>query len=586
MVKLSLFGAKLLLLSLPLQPVGGCTNIGSTPTWKEFTHELNRREEGFGSRRPFCPFVIEGENCPTADDPGYQVQFYLDLSCGDFHGGTGDGCQIHCPYAHIEVAPFAWLDIFSFHLSGSKSTFLTLGEGADVFGSRLTFSNNGSPDDSLQGGAIHIGHNARLQLEQPVFRGNAAYWGAAIFNQGELIIDGGDLSENKARYGGAVHNLGTLSVSGSNIYGNMATLDGGAINNAGSLSLEGCYVHHNQAAMGGALFIEGNQTSTLFVNAFQSNVADEAGPAILVVGDTSIINSAGNEGCGNEGEDSHRQCNGIATVDSECNEFQKQCIVPSVEPSLSPMEPSNLPSSTPSSQPSTMPSAEPSLAPSIAPTGKPSLTPSEQDSASPSLEPSTSQSPSVSSEPSQSLEPSNDLSKQPSASPSHLPTSGGSLQPSDSLEPSSSQSPSASPEPSQSAKPTNKPTSLRVTGSSSSSQRQSSLHKNFVSLSLSPTPVSTSEKPTWTNSVYPSASDSPSLSTQFSLPASNEWKSTALPREPIMGEDPQSSQSPSVSPSESNSPSIDVSWSSSSSSTPALTSLSPSSSNHPSLRSR
>eukprot|EP00523_Entomoneis_sp_CCMP467_P008168 CAMPEP_0168739418 /NCGR_PEP_ID=MMETSP0724-20121128/11453_1 /TAXON_ID=265536 /ORGANISM="Amphiprora sp., Strain CCMP467" /LENGTH=384 /DNA_ID=CAMNT_0008786821 /DNA_START=280 /DNA_END=1434 /DNA_ORIENTATION=- len=349
-----------LLLLITLKGCEACTNIGSTPTWNEFMVALADRENGLSP--PFCSFTIEGDNCPPPNDIGYTVNGYLDLSCSDFGGGTGDGCIINCDHARINVGPFALMDMYSFDLGGSQDTFLVIGMGAEVFGSRMSFTNNGSLQNGVKGGAIRVEPSALLTLEAPVFRENKAGWGGAIYSQGATRIEGGDFSDNKANEDGGAIFMATES----------------------SLEVENSRFRRNRANRGGGIFTQARYqsgSSTINSNTWISNEATEIGPAICLAPNADLIPQEDNRGCGNS--DSSITCDGIAFASNgDCVEFDQQCIIP----------------------PSDSPTASPTQAPTRAPTFQPSLQPSV--SSAPSESPSRTHQPTVSPAPSLSSSPS------------------------------------------------------------------------------------------------------------------------------------------------------------------------------------
>jgi len=560
----------LLLLNWITSVQANCSNIGTNPSWDTFMSSLHDREMGRGvsSRQPFCPFTIEGDQCPEEGNAGYFVQFYLDLSCDDFSGGTGDGCFINCPHARITVTPFAFMDMFSFHLGGStKQTFLTIGQGADVFGSKMTFTNNGSLDPTIDGGAIKVEPLANLYLEAPVFRGNQAGRGGAIFNEGTVTIDGGELSGNRADYGGAVYTTNSFEIvsSGALLSDNTATVEGGAIHHSGNkLDVRRAIFLRNRASWGGGLFTLTHHI-TILTNIWQENGAERLGPAVLLAaGSVDTMTRGGNQGCGNEPVESPKHCDGVSTMDMECVEFDEKCTLPTSPPTLSPtLEPTQQPTTqspttTPSFSPSQLPSSTPST--SLTPTSAPSLAPSSH----PSIAPSSSLSPSAY----PSTIPSSTPSIYPSSNPSSLPSSNPSSTPS--IIPSSMASsiPSSIPSSMPSLVPSMNPT-LEDSESPSWISEQPSWISEQPSLSLQPS-----------ESNYPSANPSPKPSLRPTSPPSISGAPSDLPSLSSM---PSSSDMPSEAPSSA------VSYEPSYSSSPSLrttskpsTSVQPSSSSAPS----
>lgn len=164
---------------------------------------------------------------------------------------------------------------------GSDKTFVDGDENGSVF----TIGGNNSDIDvkltgiTIQGGSSEIGgginNYGRLVIEDSIITGNVAEFGGGIFNHngtstvtinrvniignsvtydgagvynsvGTLIINGGNITENKAEVGAGVFNdLGQVIMKDGNITKNIATQRCGGILNDGSLDFEGGSVVKN-----------------------------------------------------------------------------------------------------------------------------------------------------------------------------------------------------------------------------------------------------------------------------------------------------------------------------------------------------
>lgn len=160
------------------------------------------------------------------------------------------------------------------------NTAVTNGGAVYVEGSVLTSQNdvfvkNKAADASGKGGAIYVGHNGSVLVENGRFEENSAHRGGAILNEdGSLVIVRNSLfSKNTAsQYGGALfHGNGQFEIYDSEFTGNTSGASGGAIATGfrGS-TLNGVYHGNyiedstftgNKASYGGgALYNQGNLT--------------------------------------------------------------------------------------------------------------------------------------------------------------------------------------------------------------------------------------------------------------------------------------------------------------------------------------
>ncbi len=134
---------------------------------------------------------------------------------------------------------------------------------------------------------------ATLKLNRiAMSNGYTTLWGAAIINQGSVVIAESDLSENAATFlGGAVFNFGTLTVKDSIFSNNSAPVSGGgAILNDGTVTISNSAFLNNSANSGGAI---DNSSGTLLVtdSLFLNNTATDIGGGILNDDTTEIKRS-------------------------------------------------------------------------------------------------------------------------------------------------------------------------------------------------------------------------------------------------------------------------------------------------------
>lgn len=127
--------------------------------------------------------------------------------------------------------------------------------------SGLTIQNGdpGTLEDAqaYYGGGISIVGNATLTLSSVSIRGNRAYKGGGLMNNGGIIhIEDSAIVENTAEYGGGIVNQGVLDLVRSSIESNHAEIDGGGILSATDITMQDCTVNQNTSSeSGGGLYL-------------------------------------------------------------------------------------------------------------------------------------------------------------------------------------------------------------------------------------------------------------------------------------------------------------------------------------------
>ena len=101
-------------------------------------------------------------------------------------------------------------------------------------------------DANNNGGIFKINTGVSVYLSGvTLVNGNSDY-GAAIYNEGDLVLDGCTFSNNVAtQNGGAIYNTATLDVNDCILSDNIATYRGGAIYNEGTLTVTGSTIDSN-----------------------------------------------------------------------------------------------------------------------------------------------------------------------------------------------------------------------------------------------------------------------------------------------------------------------------------------------------
>jgi len=188
------------------------------------------------------------------------------------------------------------------HIDITNGTFSN--NSADVAGAMFNEGNlviNG--DSSFTGnnatniaGAICNYVDAVLEINGADFSKNTADWEAgAIMNYGDAKISGALFDQNTSgSYGGAIDNESVLTVDNTTFTGNNAE-SGGAIYNYDTLTLNDNVVFDNNKASlyGGALYVETDSTATIKDNIiFSANHADKQGGGIFNDGSLTIADNA------------------------------------------------------------------------------------------------------------------------------------------------------------------------------------------------------------------------------------------------------------------------------------------------------
>ncbi len=139
----------------------------------------------------------------------------------------------------------------------TENKAVSYGGGITNYGGSLTIS--GTVESNKFNG---ISTPVNSSGNRTVIGANTSEVGAGIFNAGTMVMEGGNIQNNKAdSKGGAIMNTGILTMSGGlisrNEIGNMnsvTTSCGGGIYNEGSLSLIGGTMEVNKARRGGAIY--------------------------------------------------------------------------------------------------------------------------------------------------------------------------------------------------------------------------------------------------------------------------------------------------------------------------------------------
>jgi len=374
----------------------------SEPTWNALIEVI----EFSGGFVTLCPFVIEGDGCPSSKGLDV-INQNLDLIC-DREGD--EECRIDCPGRHFTIYDGSTLILDRMTLASSRETSVRVMDKGTLVVINSNFDDNRHP--SGNGGAIHATAFSQIEILHSNFNRNAALNGGAIYNLGVANLQGCVMEKNNATNG----NGGALSVGQ------------GAKTKVDSMTFRG-----NYAAFYGPAIFDGSGQTESWKNSACENVN---GNGITCNGRFSFATTT----C----EEYDITCTLSPTAEPSTRPSSAPTAVPSGSPTQSPSG-SIGPSSLPSSQPSI--SLAPSEAPSSPPTTTPSLRPSNGPTSNPSSIPSSSPTKVRSEVPSSSIVPPKMPSNMPSQSPVPSVVSKVSVAPSTvpSVVPTSSVEPSAEP---------------------------------------------------------------------------------------------------------------------------------------------
>lgn len=106
---------------------------------------------------------------------------------------------------------------------------------------------------AVEGGALY-NDESNLDVFESVVALNRAYYGGAIYNDGNLVIEQSSIFENFADQGGGIYNTYLAIVSNATLFGNTAAADGGAMYSLGNAGLFNTTVFDNNGATAGGVY--------------------------------------------------------------------------------------------------------------------------------------------------------------------------------------------------------------------------------------------------------------------------------------------------------------------------------------------
>ncbi|MCE2470852.1 MAG: hypothetical protein J4G18_02945 [Anaerolineae bacterium] len=164
-------------------------------------------------------------------------------------------------------------------------------------GGRLTIKQLSLIDgngDSLQGGAVRVGRDAMLYVEDSSFLNNRARFGGAIGarNLSSVTVKNSRFKNNSAERGGAVL-LATSEawIESSSFQQNLATEFGGAIIiYRGEIAIDNSSLYGNVAGAGGAIYVNGGDVTLTHLTMLDNSASGAEGAALRQEGRRGSLN--------------------------------------------------------------------------------------------------------------------------------------------------------------------------------------------------------------------------------------------------------------------------------------------------------
>ncbi len=169
-----------------------------------------------------------------------------------------------------------------------------------TYSTGVVSSNSASIPDGGAGGGLANADTGVVHLTAVDFVENTALHGGAIFNAGQVTIEGGLYSGNTATgYAGAIDNVGVLptpgqgvlDISNAEFVGNQAPESGAIVNSLGTLTITNSVFHGNggpDCVRAGALQSE-DGSLTIVQSVFIDNDATSSGSNLIISGGTANI---------------------------------------------------------------------------------------------------------------------------------------------------------------------------------------------------------------------------------------------------------------------------------------------------------
>ena len=229
--------------------VSGCTSLGTEAAPGAAVQVLDGA----------CLLIEAGavqDNCrQEGDGVLYGGGVYVDKATLSMTGGSVEGNRavhgagVYCVgRGLVEVSGGRIASTRALHRGGGVySTGTVMLEGGDVTDNRASFG----------GGVFNAG---TLHERSAVVSGNTADSGAGVYNRGTASVEGGSIVGNAADgvqgSGGGVYNTGRLVLGEGIIAGNRALYTGGGLYNtrSGTVDMDGAGLSNNRALYGGGIY--------------------------------------------------------------------------------------------------------------------------------------------------------------------------------------------------------------------------------------------------------------------------------------------------------------------------------------------
>jgi len=174
----------------------------------------------------------------------------------------------HTPTELLQLPHETSVAIYNLRFTGAGGISGTDGPGAaihnegDLLLDHCEFSDNHSSSD---GGAIFNGIAANLTLTRCLLSGNTAlFFGGAILNEGYAVLENTIIAGNRSAFGGGIADCGKLEMTDSVVTGNASGAGGGGgLYSCGTLAMARCTVEGNDShGSGSGLYLENGGSLT------------------------------------------------------------------------------------------------------------------------------------------------------------------------------------------------------------------------------------------------------------------------------------------------------------------------------------
>jgi len=227
----------------------------------------------FGTPSILCGFLDhDSGSCTGGKVQSYQIVKGKNVDSSTILDGfTLTGANSDVGELYVQNKPVGKAGAISLTYSTPTLRNLIIAKNKAVYGAGLFVDANNtkvavnlegvffSDNQAIYGGAIY-NQTGAVALKNVVFEFNQAKEiGGAIYSNGVLRLNIGNLTKNKAAYGGGIYAAGSMIVQQTTFDGNSATYGGGVYNNSifANVVVQSLFIH-NDASFGSSIYNNGN----------------------------------------------------------------------------------------------------------------------------------------------------------------------------------------------------------------------------------------------------------------------------------------------------------------------------------------